>query len=274
MLPINTVIYNLSYFGLHVLYIQGVWTVDGIWITGQLNSYISYYIPGIYAEGYIVFVFLFICSFICSFVRISVLFVELLQSFTFRRLEWRISHQPLIRKHSYLDHRYPGGSTFIPWLLTPGSMLCFSTFLLWKFVPMLNLVTWTCGSWSEGQHDLYFTVQWSVISWGLFDVCIAYFRSMTQYDMTFDLKINVGHCDLCSIVQWFALYLEDYLMYEQYYLGLWQYDPKFDLKRNIGQDDLYFMVQWFLPYILKTIWCMYIILWEYESVHPDVWPKS
>ena len=27
-----------------------------------------------------------------------------------------------------------------------------------------------------------------------------------------------------------------------------------------------------LPYILKTIWCMYIILSEYESVRPDVWP--
>ena len=24
-----------------------------------------------------------------------------------------------------------------------------------------------------------------------------------------------------------------------------------------------------LPYILKTIWCMYIILWEYESVRPQ-----
>ena len=28
-----------------------------------------------------------------------------------------------------------------------------------------------------------------------------------------------------------------------------------------------------LPYILKTIWCMNIILWDYESVWPDVWPK-
>ena len=28
----------------------------------------------------------------------------------------------LIRKHSYLDHRYPGGSAFIPWFLTPGSL--------------------------------------------------------------------------------------------------------------------------------------------------------
>ena len=30
-----------------------------------------------------------------------------------------------------------------------------------------------------------------------------------------------------------------------------------------------------LPYILKTIWCiMYIILWEYESVWPNVWPQN
>ena len=29
-----------------------------------------------------------------------------------------------------------------------------------------------------------------------------------------------------------------------------------------------------LPYILKTIWCMNIILWEYESVWPDFWPQN
>ena len=57
-----------------------------------------------------------------KFIRTSVPFVELLQSFTVKQLEWSISHQPLIRKHSYLDHRYPGASAFIPWLLTPGSM--------------------------------------------------------------------------------------------------------------------------------------------------------
>ena len=38
---------------------------------------------------------------------------------------------------------------------------------------------------------------------------------MTQ---RFDLRINVGHCDLWSSD--FALYLEDYLMYEHYYLIL------------------------------------------------------
>ena len=28
---------------------------------------------------------------------------------------------------------------------------------------------------------------------------------MSQYDPTFDLKINVGYCDLYSLVQWFFL---------------------------------------------------------------------
>ena len=56
----------------------------------------------------------FVCSFVRSFVPTSVPFVELLQSFTLKHLELSISHQPLIRKHSYLDHRDPGGSVFIP----------------------------------------------------------------------------------------------------------------------------------------------------------------
>ena len=64
----------------------------------------------------------FLCSFIHSFVHTSVLFVELLESFTVKQLKWSISHQQLFRKHSYLDHRYPGGLAIIPLLLTPGSM--------------------------------------------------------------------------------------------------------------------------------------------------------
>ena len=38
---------------------------------------------------------------------------------------------------------------------------------------------------------------------------------MSQYDLKFDLKIKVGHCDLYFMVQViFALYLEDSLMYK------------------------------------------------------------
>ena len=43
--------------------------------------------------------------------------------------------------------------------------------------------------------------------------------SMNQYDLPFDLKIKVGHCDLYRSSD-FALYLEDCLMYEHPYLGL------------------------------------------------------
>ena len=102
----------------------------------------------------------------------------------------------------------------------------YSSFLLWKQLVQivgrtwLSLVTWTCGSWSEGQRDLYFMVQWfCVTSWRLFDICTSYFGSMNQYEPTFDFKINVGH-----YISWssdFAIYLDDYLMYEHYYLGLW-----------------------------------------------------
>ena len=63
-----------------------------------------------------------VCIFVCSFIRDSVSFVELLQNFMLMFLKWVISQQPLIRKHSYLDHRYPGGLAFIPWLLPPRSM--------------------------------------------------------------------------------------------------------------------------------------------------------
>ena len=75
-------------------------------------------IPPAFMPRGIVFVFQFVHSSVHNFVP----FVELLQSFTLKQLEWSVSHQPLIRKHSYLDNRYPGGLAFIPWLLTPGSV--------------------------------------------------------------------------------------------------------------------------------------------------------
>ena len=80
-------------------------------INGDGLSYI--YTPGIYAEGYIVFVFPFVCSFVRSLVLPSVTW-NLRQSFALMFLKWCISQQLLIRKHSYLDHSYPGGLAFTP----------------------------------------------------------------------------------------------------------------------------------------------------------------
>ena len=49
-----------------------------------------------------------------------------------------------------------------------------------------------------------------------------------------------------------------------------RYDPTFDLKMNLSHCDMYFI----LPYILKTIWCMKIILLDYESVWHGIWPQN
>ena len=111
----------------------------------------------------------------------------------------------------------------------------------------LNLVTWTCGSWSEGQHDLYFTVQWfCLISWRQFDVCTSYFWSMNQYDPTFDLIINVSHCDLYFMVQW--LCLKPWRLLPCMNIIIWDNEsvwPDAWPQNNEGHCDLYFTVQWF-----------------------------
>ena len=108
----------------------------------------------------------------------------------------------------------------------------------------LNLVTWTCGSWSEDQHDLYFMVQWfCLISWRLFDVCTSYFQSMNQYDPVWPKNkcrslwpIFHGSVIVPYILKttWASLF------------GIMnQYDLMHDLKINVGHCDLYFTVQWF-----------------------------
>ena len=76
----------------------------------NLVGMVCHYTPGIYANGYIVFVFPFVRLYVRSFVRNSVTH----QSFASKFLKWCISQQLLIRKHSYLDHSYPGGLAFTP----------------------------------------------------------------------------------------------------------------------------------------------------------------
>ena len=91
----------------------------------------------------------------------------------------------------------------------------------------LNLVIWTCGLWSEGQHDLYFTVQWfCLISWRLFD----------------------------NIILWD-------------YESVW---PKVWPQNKCRSLWPLFHGLVILPCILKTIWCMNIVIRDYESVWPDI----
>ena len=60
------------------------------------------------------------------------------------------------------------------------------------------------------------------------------FRIMSQYDQTFDLKMNVGHCDLYFMVPWFCLiFWRLFDIWTPYFGIMSQYDPMFDLKINV-----------------------------------------
>ena len=120
-------------------------------------------------------------------------------------------------------------------------------------------------SWSSGCALL--------MPWRLFHVWTSLFGIMNKYDLMHHLEINVGHRDLYVTIQWFCL-----VSWRQFHVQVWtslfgilnQYDPTHLLKINVGHCDLYFMVQWFC-YILKTIWCMNIILGDCRSIWPVVW---
>ena len=83
-------------------------------LSSNIIKYAPYYTPGIYADGYIVFAFPLVRSSVRMFVSSFVRSWNLRQSFASKFLKWCISQQLLIRKHSYLDHSYPGGLAFNP----------------------------------------------------------------------------------------------------------------------------------------------------------------
>ena len=91
---------------------------------------------------------------------------------------------------------------------------------------------------------------------------------MSQYDTTFYLRINVGHCDLYFMVQWFCfISWRLFDIWIPYFGVINQYDPMFDLKIFVGHCDLYFMVQWFyfVSWKLFSGWTSYFgIMSQYD----------
>ena len=65
---------------------------------------------------------MFVCSFVRSFVRSFVsysgTFVEFMSLLKF--LWWCISHEPMIKNHSYFNHRYPIGFALFLYVRTLG----------------------------------------------------------------------------------------------------------------------------------------------------------
>ena len=78
-----------------------------------------------------------------------------------------------------------------------------------------------------------------------------------------------GHHDLYFTVQWFCLIswrLFD--IWTPYFRIMSKYDTTLTQLWPIFHGPV------ILPYILKTVWCMNIILQDYESVWPDIWPQN
>ena len=86
-------------------------------------------------------------------------------------------------------------------------------------------------------------------------------------------KNKIGHCDLYFMVLWFCLISWKLIGWTSYFGTMNQYDP-------IWHQNIYrslwpiFHGPLILPYILKTICCMNIILWDYESIWHDIWPQN
>ena len=78
------------------------------------------------------------------------------------------------------------------------------------------------------------------------------------YDPMFDLRVNVGHCDLYFMIQWFCLISWKLFSGWTSYFGIMsQYDPTADLKIFVGDSDLYCMDHWiclFISWRLFDLW--------------------
>ena len=133
----------------------------------------------------------------------------------------------------------------------------------------------TCGSWGEGQHDLYFTVQWScLISWRLFYVWLLYFGIMSQYDPKFDLNKcrslwPIFHGPLILPYIFKTVSCVNIILWddESVWPDIWSQNKCRSLWHIFHGPVI-------LPYILKTIWCMNIILLDYRSVWPNIWTQN
>ena len=191
--------------------------------------------------------------------------------------------------------------------------------MLWKQLTQivghtwLNLVTWTCGSWSEGQH-------WPIFHGPVILPCIlktiwCTYVILLEYESVWPDVWPKSKCgSLWPIFHgpWYCLIPWRLFHVWTSLFGIMNpYDPTQDLKINVGHCDLYFMVHWFcviswrlfdvwtsslgimgqydlkinvslwpifhgaliLPYILKPIWWLSVIFQIMKKCDPNLDPK-
>ena len=89
----------------------------------------------------------------------------------------------------------------------------------------------------------------------------------------FDLKIFVAHCDLYFMAEWFCISWKLFSGWTSYFGIMSQYDLTWppNICRSLWPI---FHGPLNLPFILKTVWCMNIILSDYELVWHNIWPRN
>ena len=146
-------------------------------------------------------------------------------------------------------------------------------YISWPSDFALYLEDYLMYDWPKNKCSSLWLISWSN-GWRLFDVWTSYLGIMGQYDPTFDIKINVCHCDLHFMVWWFCTI---YWRLFDMNISIWDCESVWHevcpQNKIVGHCDVYFMVQWFC-HELETIWCMNIILWDYGSVWPNVRPQN
>ena len=118
----------------------------------------------------------------------------------------------------------------------------------------VSLVTLTCGSWSEGLHDLYFTVQWfCLVSWRLRNYESVWPNIWPQNKCR--SLWPLFHCSvilpcILKTIQWLNIVL-------------WDYEPVWpDVWQNISKSLTYFIVHWIclISWRLFDVWTLYFVI--------------
>ena len=153
--------------------------------------------------------------------------------------------------------------------------------MLWKQLTQivgqrcLNLVTWTCGSWREGQHWAVFYSP-VILPYILKTIWCMYIILLEYESVWPDVwpQNKCSHCDLYFSVQWLCLIPWRLFHVWTSLFGIMnQYDPTHDLKINVGHCDLYFMVHWFyvISWRLFDVWTSSLgIMGQYDRTFPKI----
>ena len=137
-----------------------------------------------------------------------------------------------------------------------------------KTVSCMNIIIWDYESvWSDSWHQNECRSLWPIFHGLVILRCILkiiwYLGIIGQYDLKFDLKINVCHCDLYFMVHWFCLISQRLFDgWVSYFQIMRKCDPNLDLKINTDK----YRSTWpvfhglvILLNILKIVWLMNII---------------